>query len=452
MEIFKRKIYEELLNWKKESNGKSALLIEGARRVGKSTIVEYFAKNEYKSYILVDFDKEGDSIKDLFKDGFRDLDSLFRSLSIYYGVNLYERNSLIIFDEIQKFPRIHEGMKYLVEDGRYDFIETGSLITLKLLTNDITIPSEVENIKMYPLDFEEFLWAIGDEVTPNYIKESFLKSKPLGDILHRKIINLYRIYMCVGGMPQAIEQYNLDRVNLSKVDKVKRGIINLYKDDLRKYDNKYNTFANNIFSFIPSFLSRKNKSFVFSKVKKSGRYINFINSLNAIEKSMVGNIAYNVSEPSFGLELNIINEEMKIYSLDSGLLISEILGINGTTSSNLYKSLIFDKLSLNNGMFFENSVAQALVANKHKLYYHTFKKENSDGKVNRYEIDFLINKDDNIVPIEVKSSSYKEHVSLDMFINKYKNIHIKKAYVIYSKDLKTEGKITYLPIYMTYLF
>ena len=266
--IFKGKIYEELLNWKKESNGKSALLIEGARRVGKSTIVEYFAKNEYKSYILVDFDKEGDSIKDLFKDGFRDLDSLFKSLSIYYGVNLYKRNSLIIFDEIQKFPRIHEGMKYLVEDGRYDFIATGSLITLKLLTNDITIPSEVENIKMYPHDFEEFLWAIGDEVTPNYIKESFLKSKSLGDILHRKIINLYRIYMCVGGMPQAIEQYNLDRVNLSKVDKVKRRIINLYKDDLRKYDNKYNTFANNIFSFIPSFLSRKNKSFVFSKVKK----------------------------------------------------------------------------------------------------------------------------------------------------------------------------------------
>lgn len=452
--LFKRKIYQEILNWKNESNGKTGLLIEGARRVGKSTIVEEFAKNEYKSYILIDFDKEGDEIKEIFSHGFGNLDSLFMSLSVYYQTNLYPRESLIIFDEVQKFPRVHEGMKYLVNDGRYDFIETGSLITLKLLNNEITNPSEVIKIAMYPMDFEEFLWTLNDEVTIPFLKEHFEKKIPLGNAVHRKILSLFRTYMAIGGLPQAIEQYLEDKINLSKVDKIKRNILDLYSLDLKKYDNKYKTITSEIFEKIPSFLMNKNGLFLFSNLNnnKNNRYNNLIHSIEGIKKSMVSIIVNNVSEPSIALSLNEIASKMKIYQADIGLLITQTLKSKKETNTEIYKKIIFDKLSLNNGMYFENAVAEILTSNGHNLHYFKFKEENKEtNKINNYEIDFLIERKGKITPIEVKSSSYKNHKSLDIFLKKFKDKNIGEAYVIYSKDLYNEenSNITYIPIYMS---
>ncbi len=447
--IFKRKIYQQLLDWKHQYQGKRALLIEGARRVGKSTILRQFAKNEYKSFIMIDFDEEGDEIKELFNNGFRNLDIFFQRLSVFYQIPLYERQTLIIFDEIQKFPRAHEAMKYLVKDGRYDFIETGSLITLKLMSSNITIPSEVKNISMYPMDFEEFLWAIGDNLTFAFLREHFVKKMPLGNSMHKKMMELFRTYLCVGGMPQAIEQYVKDKTNLSKVDEVKRDIIKLYEDDLLRYDSIYRTFTHQIYSFIPSFLSNKNKIFKYSKIKKGGKYTQYMHSIDGIKKSMTANICVNVSDPSIGLSLSAKAEEFKIYNADTGLLISQILANHNLTSTNLYKQIIFDKLSINNGMIFENAVSQALISSGHNLFFCVFKKiYNNISK--KYELDFISEKDGKIIPIEVKSSSYKQHHSIDAFIEKYKDKNVSNSYIIYSKDLYCEKNIIYLPIYMTY--
>ena len=447
------------MNWKKESNGTTALLIEGARRVGKSTIVTEFAKNEYQSFILVDFDKEGDDLKEIFSHGFGNLDSFFMSLSAYYNVPLYKRKSLIIFDEIQKFPRAHEGIKYLVQDGRYDFIETGSLITLKLLTKEITLPSEVENIYMYPMDFEEFLWALNDNITIPTIKQHFDSKIPLGNGLHHKILIQYRTYMAVGGLPQAIDQYIKDKTNLLKVDAIKRRILDLYTSDLKKYDLECKTITSEVFSKIPSFLTNKNGLVTFADFNKNYRYQNLVSTIDGIKKSMVAIICENVSEPSIGLSLNALPNEMKIYQADTGLLITQILSNNKEANKDIYKKVIIDRLSLNNGMIFENAVAQALVASGHNLYFHKFK-ENKGDCTNNYEIDFLIERKGKIVPIEVKSSSYRNHRSLDKFIEKYKgsldkfiekykDIKTNESYIIYAKDLYVEGKVTYIPIYMT---
>lgn len=446
--LFKRKIYKQILNWKKESNGTTALLIEGARRVGKSTIVTEFAKNEYQSFILVDFDKEGDDLKEIFSHGFGNLDSFFMSLSAYYNVPLYKRKSLIIFDEIQKFPRAHEGIKYLVQDGRYDFIETGSLITLKLLTKEITLPSEVENIYMYPMDFEEFLWALNDNITIPTIKQHFDSKIPLGNGLHHKILIQYRTYMAVGGLPQAIDQYIKDKTNLLKVDAIKRRILDLYTSDLKKYDLECKTITSEVFSKIPSFLTNKNGLVTFADFNKNYRYQNLVSTIDGIKKSMVAIICENVSEPSIGLSLNALPNEMKIYQADTGLLITQILSNNKEANKDIYKKVIIDRLSLNNGMIFENAVAQALVASGHNLYFHKFK-ENKGDCTNNYEIDFLIERKGKIVPIGVKSSSYRNHRSLDKFIEKYKDIKTNESYIIYAKDLYVEGKVTYIPIYMT---
>ena len=313
-------------------------MLEGARRVGKSTIVKQFAQHEYKSFIFVDFNEEGEGIKELFKGGFRNLDDFFRALSTYYHVDLYPREFLIVFDEIQKFPRAHEGMKYFVKDGRYDFIETGSLITLKLLNNKFIIPSEVEYLSMYPMDFEEFLMALGDTTTISQLQYHFDNKKPLGDVINRRMMNLYMTYLRVGGMPQAIEQFLKDNVNLSKVDKVKREIIKLYEDDLKNYDNKYKTITSNIYSFIPAFLANKNKAVNFNKIKKHSDYLSLANSFDGLKKSMVGNICSNVLDPPIGLNLTVEPNNIKIYSQDTGLLITQILSNTDSTSTDIYKN------------------------------------------------------------------------------------------------------------------
>lgn len=444
---FKRKIYKDLLTWKQYYSHDYGLLIEGARRVGKSTIVEQFAKNEYRSYIIVDFDKVGNPVKEIFQDGFDDLDTLFNRLSVYYNTPLYPRNSLIVFDEVQKFPRIHEGMKYLIEDGRYDFVETGSLITLKLLGKRFTNPSEVMNIRMNPMDFEEFLWANGDLVTYPFLRDRLEKRIPLTYPVHRKILATFRTYMCVGGMPEAVNQYLNDKVNFTKVDTAKRSINKLYEDDLRKYDRDYRTFTSAAYSHIPAYLSNKNKTFRYNQIKNGAEYISLINTIEGIEKSLVGNICRNISNPEIALGLSVIPEQIKIYSSDTGLLVTQALDSEGQTSDDIYKSLIFDRLSTNNGMFFENAVAQALTSSGHKLYYHTFKKSRDDVK-KQYKIDFVIIKNGEICPIEVKSSSYSRHTSLDLFSQKYKGRGIGEKYIIYSKDFKKEGDTLYLPIYM----
>ena len=445
MNIFKRKIYNKLLEWKNCSNGTRGLLLEGARRVGKSTIVKEFAENEYRSYIFIDFDEEGEEIRKIFDAGFRDLDSLFRSLSLYYHTELFPRQSLIVFDEVQRFPRAHEGRKYLVKDGRYDFIETGSLITLKLLSKGFTNPSEVDYLSRYPMDFEEFLMARGDTVSYPRIKDAFESRKPLGEVVNRKLMSLFRTYRCVGGRPQAVEQYLSDKVNFSLVDKVKRNIVNLYGDDLKKYDLEYHSFTSPIYSHIPAFLSSRNKMLKFSSIKKGGRYSNRLSSLDGIEKSRRGNLCQNTSDPTVGLGLTSIPSDIKIYSSDTGLLITQILKDNESTSNDLYRKLIFNKLSINRGMFFENSVSQALKGSGHSLYFHTF--ENQKAK---YEIDFLVQRKGKLSPIEVKPSSYNSHVSLDCFLEKNKDRkNIGEPIIIYTKDLKAEDGILYIPIYRT---
>ncbi len=445
MKLFKRKIYDRLINWKSNSDGRTALLIEGARRVGKTTVIKEFAKKEYRSFIFIDFDEEGKEIRRIFDSGFHDLNGLFRALSLYYHTELYPRNSLIVFDEVQRFPRIHEGRKYLVQDGRYDFIETGSLITLKLLSTGFTNPSEVDHLLRYPLDFEEFLWAIGDSVTFPKIRESFSAKKPLGEVVNRQLMSLYRTYRCIGGMPQAIEQYCRDQINLSLVDKIKRNIVRLYTDDLKKYDLEYHSFTSSFYSHIPSFLSARNKLIKFSAIRKGGRYASLASSLDGIEKSMTGNICQNSSDPSIGLSLTAVPSDIKIYNSDTGLLISQVLSDNEITTDDIYKKLILNKLSINQGRFFENSVSQALRASGHALYFHTF-----DSEQKKYEIDFLVQEKGKIIPIEVKSSSYNRHISLDLFLERNKGKkNIGQPIIIYTKDLKVENGILYLPIYMT---
>ncbi len=291
------------------------MLIEGAKGVDKTTIVTEFAKKEYDSYILIDFDKEDKKAHEFFRSGFGDSDSLFRSLSVYYNTPLIERKSLIIFDEIQKFPRIHEGMKYLIEDGRYDFIEIGSSITLKMLGMNITLPSEVILIKMYPMDFEEFLRTNNDEVTIPFLKTKFAKKEPVGQALHNRIMSRSRTYLSVGGMPQVVEQFLLDKVNLFKIDKIKREIINLYETDLAKYDNQFNTYREKMFSLIPSTLNSKNKTIKYSKIKKDGRFAAFYSTIDEIKKSMVDNVSYNVTDPSITITATKDPKSIKIFLL-----------------------------------------------------------------------------------------------------------------------------------------
>ena len=445
--MFKRKFYEKMLEWKNNSNGKTAFMIEGARRIGKSTIAIEFAQKEYDDYLFLDFAIESNDVKNLFEKYMGNIDNFFRYLFILKNKELKE-NSVIIFDEVQMFPLARQSIKYLVQDGRFHYIETGSLISVKKKSKEILIPSEEQREKMFPMDFEEFLWATGDTQTAKLIYESFENKNPLPDAIHRKIMEKFRTYMVIGGMPQAVNSF-IEGESFKQIDLIKKSILNLYEEDLEKHDEEFTDRASLIFNTIPEQLSNHNSIFKFSKINKNARYKNYVSSVKFINDSMIGNFCQNVTDPEITLDLFAQSEKFKLYLGDTGLLVTQILNNSTSTDENIYKSIIFGKLGTNLGMIFENIVAQMLRVKGYKLFFHEFMYKNENSKSEKkYEIDFLIIKNKKICPIEVKSSSYKKHESFDNFYKKYK-IKNNEKYIIYTKNLNQEDGITYLPIYMT---
>lgn len=448
--MMKRKIYTTLLDWKERRAGKTALLIDGARRVGKSYIVEAFAKKEYRSYILIDFFTASQDVKDLFENYLHDLDTFFLFLSNYYQVKLYPRETLIIFDEVQEFPRARGAIKYLVADGRYDYIETGSLMSIKKNVQDALIPSEEHHVNLYPMDFEEFLWALGDDMLMPFIKERFEKKQPLGPALHRKAMDLFRQYLIVGGMPQAVKEFVESR-DFDEVDRVKRDILTLYRADMMKHAQGYEIKVARVFDEIPAQLQKHERKFKLADLEKNARMRDYEDALFWLDDAMIVNTCYNSTAPNIGLKLNMDRLTLKCYMADTGLLISHAFDENGIVSEEIYKKILFDKLEVNMGMIVENVVAQMLVASGHKLYFYS--NPSREDKNARMEIDFLIAKDKisnrhNILPIEVKSSTRYTLTSLRKFVTKYKEqTHI--PYVIHPNDFKEEDGIVYLPLYMT---
>ena len=438
--IFERKIYQHILQWKQENQGKSALLIEGARRIGKSTIVEQFAQREYKSYILIDFNKASQKVKSLFDD-LMDLDYIFLYLQSAYKKTLYPRESVIIFDEVQKCPLARQAIKYLVQDGRYDYIETGSLISIKKNTENITIPSEEDRIQMYPMDYEEFRWALGDTTTFPVLRQMFEKRRSLGNDLNRQHMRDLRLYMLVGGMPQAVSTY-LDTKNLRAVDAAKRKILNLYFDDFLKIDKTGK--IGRLYKAIPSMLARNVARFYPTSVIKGVDADKIEELLIALEDSKTVNMTYQVTDPNVGLPLTEDRTRFKMFVGDTGLFVTLCFWDKSFAENILYDKLLADRLPANLGYVYENLVAQMLKSAGNELFYYTWPK---DEKHN-YEVDFLLSRGTKIVPVEVKSEGYKKHASLDEFCNKFSS-RIGGRYILYTKELHQEGEITCVPVYMT---
>lgn len=446
----KRKIYERLLEWKNESRGKTALLIDGARRVGKSYIVKEFGRREYKSHIVIDFNNVQKQVVELFENYLTDLDSFFMYLGLYYNVKLEQRDSLIVFDEVQLYPRARAAIKYLVADGRYDFIETGSLVSINKNVKDIVIPSEERRIDMYPMDFEEFLWAMGEETLMTLVRHCYDKLKPMGGDMHRKAMTLFRQYMIVGGMPQAVEEYVTTK-DFARTDIVKRDILALYRNDIRKYATGYEMKVSGIFDEIPAQLQKHEKKFKLADLQVGARMREYESSFFWLADSMVVNICYGATEPSVGLRLKRDSLTLKCYMADTGLLISLAFDENAIAGEELYKKLMLGKLELNEGMLVENIVAQMLMAAGHKLYF--FSSYSKESAEDRMEIDFLIAKQNitsrhNISPIEVKSGNGYALSSLKKFRMKYGQM-LSTPYVLHSADLKEENGMCFLPLYMT---
>ncbi len=442
-------MYQTLLKWKQEEQGRKALMIDGARRVGKSYIVEEFARNEYASYILINFAHVDNEVIGYFENYKTDYDALFLHLSLYYRVLLYERNSLIVFDEVQFYPQARAAIKYLVADGRYDYIETGSLISINKNVKDILIPSEERHIKMFPMDFEEFLWAMGEDMLMPYIEDCFKKQQPLGQALHRRAMDYLRQYIIVGGMPQAVQTY-IDTKSFEKADAEKRDILQLYRSDIRKYAFGYESKVSKIFDTLPGQLQKHEKKFKLSALKDHARLREYESSFLWLEDAMVINVCCSASEPSVGLRLKMDDSTMKCYMGDTGLLISLAFDERTIVTEELYRKLMLDKLEINKGMLVENLVAQMFRASGHELYFFSsYSKENSEDTM---EIDFLVRKPiisnrHNISPIEVKSSKNYTLSSLRKFRNKYAP-QLSTAYVFHSSDLKVEDGMVFLPLYM----
>ena len=438
--MFQRKIYRKLLEWKQESDGKTALLIEGARRVGKSTVVEEFAKKEYKSYILIDFSKASKEVKELFDD-ISDLDYVFLRLQLIYRTDLHERNSVIIFDEVQLCPMARQAIKHLVKDHRYDYVETGSLISIKKNVKDILIPSEERKISMFPMDYEEFLWAIGDTSTSKLLAEIFEKKISLGDAAHRKLMRDFRLYMLVGGMPQAVNAY-IETNNFKKVDEVKRDILNLYEDDFKKIDASGRISM--LFDAIPAQLNTNASRYQVSSVLRGERADTILELIADMVDSKTVQIAYHANDPNVGLANAKELRRFKLFLADTGLFTTLLFRDKDFTENIIYEKLLSDKLGVNLGYVYENVVAQILAANGHALYYYTFLNEKTK---HNYEIDFLLSKKNKLCPIEVKSSGYNTHKSLDAFSEKYSD-RILDKYLVYTKDLKKDSDILMMPVYM----
>lgn len=435
---FRRKLYDEMLEWKRERKGTTALLVEGARRVGKSTLVQTFAKNEYETFILIDFNLASQQIHRLFDD-ISNLDLLFLTLQSEYNVSLKERKSLIIFDEVQKCPRARQAIKYLVADGRYDYIETGSLISIRKNVCDITIPSEEQRIYLNPMDFDEFLWATGQNAMPDILAQFVEKKQPFGASL-RSLLRTMRLYMLVGGMPQAVNSY-IESNDLSKVDAVKRDIINLYVDDFMKIDpsGKLSLMFQNIPAQLSSNVSRYQTTSVVGRTDEDRMSI----LLSELEQSRTVQICHNSTDPSVGLPLTKDFTRYKIYCADTGLFVTLAFWDKRFTENVIYNKLLSDKLESNLGYVYENLVSQMLISAGHKLYYHTWQKDDR----HYYEVDFVLSIGSKIVPIEVKSSGYIKHTSLDAFCDKYCS-RISRAIVLYTKDISHEGIVDYLPAFM----
>lgn len=438
--MFRRKIYDKLLEWKTESDGRTALLIEGARRVGKSTVVEEFAKNEYESYILIDFSRASKAVKELFED-ISDLDYLFLQLQLQYKVDLHERRSLIIFDEVQQCPLARQAIKALVADHRYDYVETGSLISIKRNVKDILIPSEERKISMYPMDHEEFLWAVGDTTTIPLLKKVFDSGKPVGVQIHRKLMRDFRLYMLVGGMPQAVNEY-IETNNFRKVDQIKRDILNLYEDDFKKIDPTGK--LSSLFDAIPAQLNKNASRYQVSSVLNGERAENILESIAELKDSKTVLVSYHANDPNAGMSNNKDLGKFKLFLSDTGLFTTLMFKDRDFTENIIYEKLLNDKPSANLGHLYENAVAQILTANGDALFYHTFMNESTRRN---YEIDFILARKNKVCPIEVKSSGYKTHASLDAFSRKFSD-RILDKYLIYTKDFAKDEDIFCLPIYL----
>ena len=440
--IFRRKIYNEMLEWKQSRDGTTALLIKGARRVGKSTIAEEFARNEYESHIVVDF---ADAPKAVWEavDNISDRNNFFMQLQFIYGVTLHERRSVIIFDEIQKCPAARQAIKYLVKDHRYDFIETGSLLSIKKNTKDIVIPSEETRLTMYPMDYEEFRWALGDTTTLPLLQASFEKKEPLGDALTRKLLRDLRLYMLVGGMPQAVETY-LNTNNLTAVDLKKREIIELYNDDFQKIDPTGK--VTRLFTAIPSQLSKNASRYQATSVLgRSEDKDTMSELLQDLEDSLTVNFSHHANDPNVGMPMHANYDQYKLFVGDTGLFITLAFWDKSAADNIIYQKLLSDKLSADLGYVYENLVAQMLTASGNRLFYHTWPTES--GKHN-YEIDFILSRGSKICPIEVKSSGYNTHASLDAFKAKFSS-RIRQSYLVYTKDLRKDEDTFLVPIFMT---
>ena len=439
--MFKRKIYDTLLKWKKESDGQTAAMIEGARRIGKSTVAEEFAKKEYESYILIDFSIASKATKDLFED-ISDLNYLFLQLQLQYKVDLKERKSVIIFDEVQKCPLARQAIKHLVKDHRYDYIETGSLISIKKNVKDIVIPSEERKIHMYPMDYEEFLWAIGDNTSYSVVKKFFETGKPLGQQTNRKLLRDFRLYMLVGGMPQAVEAYR-NTNNFKKVDAIKRDILNLYEEDFVKIDSTGR--ASMLFDAIPAQLNKNTCRYQVSHVlNRDVRANELLQLIAEMKDSGTVLVSYHANDPNVGMSATIDLAKFKMYICDTGLFTTLMFKDRDFTENEIYEKLLGDKLSANLDYLYENVVAQILTATGNELFYHTFMNPTSR---HNYEVDFLITRKNKICPLEVKSSGYKKHASLDYFCEKYAG-RILKKYLVYTKDYAKDQDVICLPVYM----
>lgn len=448
---FKRKIYDRMLRWKKEGEGKTALLIKGARRVGKSTIAEEFARNEYESYLLIDFSIVKNDIRDTF-DYISDIDYFFIRLQSLSGVSLKRRQSAIIFDEVQACPKARQAIKHLVKDGRYDYIETGSLLSIKKNIKDIVIPSEETRVNMYPMDFEEFLWATGDTETMTLIRYAYEKRRPLGEAVNRELMRKIRLYMLVGGMPQAVESY-LRQNDFAAVDEVKRSIIELYIDDFRRIDPLGR--ASRLFKSIPAELHRNTARFKVGSVIENGTAARLGEVLMDMEDSMTVNFAYHADDPSAGLALHADYSHFKMYLADTGLFVTLAFMDKDYTENDIYCKLLLDKLPTDLGYVYENAVAQMIRSAGSELFYYTFKEEDVDAeevenRPRRYEVDFLLTRGGKICPVEVKSSGYKSHKSLDKFVAKYPQ-RVGGSLLLYTKDLSKDGSTSCLPVYMSML-
>lgn len=446
MDGMRRKAYDELLKWKTVSNGKSAILIDGARRVGKSYLAETFAKEQYRSSLIINFSDVSDDVKDYFRESSEDLDLFFNKLSYHFGVRLYPRESVIIFDEVQFFPLARQKIKQFVKDGRFDYIETGSLLSIKENTKDILIPSEERHLLLYPMDFEEFLWAMGDETTVPFLKECFSKRMPLGPDGHRKAMNLFRQYMLVGGMPQAVETY-VNTKDFVKTDSIKRDIIDLYREDVGKFA-KNRKHVQAIFDNIPAGLSRKDKKFSPGSVKKDSATRDYDDDFLWLDDSMVVNICYNATDPEVGLMMYMDRATLKLYMGDTGLLVTMSMMDRGLGDEDFYRDILLDRMNVNEGMFAENIVAQMLRANGTKLFFYS--RADRDNRDETMEIDFLVRIGGKICPVEVKSGDRIQCSSLEKFKKKFGR-KVGQPYVLCTRDLHEKDGVLLLPLYMAFL-